>query len=353
MSFLCLALLSSLINLSHSSQLISSGDNYKLYYPFRGDWKSSSLPHARHPLLAPPKLWINNFQYQREYLENLVEFKNNDSHDLTPINLYLQTLENFIVGDYLGTYDRAVTQLLNQKQKKLLLSSVETTKREEGLDWPLFAMTMAGRVRLETIHTILKDIITNKVEGDIVETGVWRGGLSIYMRGVLMAYNESHRHSYICDSFAGLPESRLTGDEKTKWDNSPYLEISDDRVKGHFVLAGIIDPQIIFVKGFFTHTMKPLSLVVEKLSVIRLDGDMYESTVDVLYHLYEKLSIGGYAYIDDYNPAFPARDAVDDFIKVHKFSPTIITPDRISGYWKKTVEVKVQYWRYVEKKFKD
>jgi O-methyltransferase len=78
---------------------------------------------------------------------------------------------------------------------------------------------------------------------------------------------------------------------------------------------------------------------------------MYESTVDVLYNLYDKLSIGGYLIMDDwYN--FPSKIACEDFFKVHGINPEIIQIDGLSAYWKKTEQVDIQYWRYEQSKFK-
>jgi hypothetical protein len=105
------------------------------------------------------------------------------------------------------------------------------------------------------------------------------------MPGIFLSYNQTERRSYLCDSFAGLPASRLKDDARTKWDHSPYLEISVDQVKNHFTMAGIIDPEIVFVQGFFTYTMKPLSDIIQVLSIIRLDGDMYCMRVQLMYYI--------------------------------------------------------------------
>jgi hypothetical protein len=79
-------------------------------------------------------------------------------------------------------------------------------------------------------------------------------------------------------------------------------------------------------------------------------GDMYESTVDVLYHLYDKLSIGGYVIMDDWF-GFPSKTACEDFFVVHGIQPQIIAIDKISAYWQKTEHVQIQYWRYEQSKF--
>jgi hypothetical protein len=78
---------------------------------------------------------------------------------------------------------------------------------------------------------------------------------------------------------------------------------------------------------------------------------MYESTVDVLYHLYDKLSLGGYVIMDDWDN-FPSQFACLDFFAAHKFDPDIVRIDKVSVYWQKRVEIKVQYWRYEKSAFK-
>jgi O-methyltransferase len=112
----------------------------------------------------------------------------------------------------------------------------------------------------------------------------------------------------------------------------------------------------VFVTGFFNETMGPLSRRIRRLSIMRLDGDMYESTVDVLYHLYDKLSVGGYVIMDDWEMAggkpFPAKRAVEDFCSVHGINPMIYRIDDSSVYWQKTEDVQLQYWRYQQNRFK-
>jgi len=90
--------------------------------------------------------------------------------------------------------------------------------------------------------------------------------------------------------------------------------------------------------------MTPLASQIPGLAVMRLDGDMYESTVDVLYNLYGKLSVGGYVIIDD-SSGFPAQTACVDFFRVHAFDPKIVPIDETAVYWQKTEEIDVQYWR--------
>ena len=82
-----------------------------------------------------------------------------------------------------------------------------------------------------------------------------------------------------------------------------------------------------------------------------IQGDMYESTVDVLYYLYDKLSIGGYVIMDDWF-GFPSKTACEDFFAVHGINPKINPIDGLAAYWQKTEEVEIQFWRYDKSDFK-
>lgn len=77
------------------------------------------------------------------------------------------------------------------------------------------------------------------------------------------------------------------------------LTKNSETVASSFHKFGLLDANVVFAKGFFNESMPVLSKHIDRLSIMRLDGDMYESTVDVLYPLYEKLSIGGYVIMDD------------------------------------------------------
>jgi len=145
------------------------------------------------------------------------------------------------------------------------------------------------------------------------------------------------RKVYVYDSFEGLPKPNA---EKYPFDlNDNHwtlkdLAVSLEEVKENFKLFSDIDDSVIFVKGWFRDTM-PIN-EIEKISILRLDGDMYESTIDVLDYLYPKLSIGGFCIIDDFAHK-GANAAVMDYIK-HNITDEIITIDSSgksypSSYW--------------------
>jgi O-methyltransferase len=207
--------------------------------------------------------------------------------------------------------------------------------REEGLDWPAEAETMIGLRRLNNLETCVTDVIRRGVPGDLIETGVWRGGASIFMRAVLKAYGETQRTVWVADSFQGLPRpnlARYPADAGIDtWKNS-RLAIPLEEVRENFRRYGLLDEQVRFLPGWFRDTLP--SAPIERLSILRLDGDLYESTHDSLTNLYPKLSPGGYVIIDDYGiPCCKA--AVEDYRALHKIPEPVQTIDRYGAFWRR------------------
>ena len=220
--------------------------------------------------------------------------------------------------------------------------------RSVGDDWPVLAQSMAGDARLQNIQELADKIIANGVEGDFIETGVWRGGSCIYMAAILKANDITDRNIYVCDSFEGLPPPNVSGYPQDAGDNHytvPFLAVDVDQVAANFAGYGLLNDQVRFVKGFFSDTLPQLAPDIEKLSLLRLDGDMYESTIVALENLYPKLSVGGYVIVDDYGLPNCVR-ALTDFREYHGITDEYIKIDNSSVYWQKTKEMdadKVDY----------
>ena len=106
-----------------------------------------------------------------------------------------------------------------------------------------------------------------------------------------------------------------------------------DAVRSHFARYGLLDEQVLFLQGFFSETL-PGSPVTQ-VALLRLDGDTYESTMDVLQPMYPRLSEGGYCVVDDYH-AFPdCRRAVDEYRAVHGIQEPMVPIDQHAVYWRK------------------
>ena len=201
-------------------------------------------------------------------------------------------------------------------------------------------LTLLPPKTLDNIKFCITEVVNNNIEGDFIETGVWRGGAVIYAYHVLKGFN-SKKKVYVADSFSGLPKPNIRdypqdmGDPHWKIEK---LKVSLEEVKNNFKLFGDIDKNVIFLKGWFKNTLYTND--IKKLSVLRLDGDMYESTWQALDALYPKLSVGGYCIIDDFGH-IRAKKATLDYRQKYEIEDEIVLIDKTPGaypsiYWKKT-----------------
>jgi O-methyltransferase len=215
-------------------------------------------------------------------------------------------------------------------------TKVDLSRRAEGRDWPAEAETMIGLKRMDNLHFCIQQVIQREVPGDFIETGVWRGGACIFMCAALKAYGDNSRLVWVADSFEGLPkpDGRYVQDNGDRhWKKSDVLGVSLDQVKANFSRYGLLDERVHFLKGWFKDTLPKAP--IERLSILRVDGDMYSSTMDSLLNLYPKLSAGGYVIIDDYNEIESCRKAVDDFRTRHRIETPVNQIDLSAVYWQK------------------
>jgi O-methyltransferase len=210
-------------------------------------------------------------------------------------------------------------------------------QRAEGKDWPLFGQTMVGFDRLDNLRHCIEAVIADGVPGDLIETGVWRGGASIYMRGVLQAHGVADKTVFVADSFEGLPPpnpDENPADAGANWHTADHLAVSLEDVQENFRRYDLLDDQVEFLKGWFKDTLPGVR--DRTWSLIRLDGDMYESTMDGLNNLYEGLSPGGFLIVDDYSSIEACRRAVDDFRASNGIEEPIQEIDWTGVYWRKS-----------------
>lgn len=208
--------------------------------------------------------------------------------------------------------------------------------RENGLDWPSQALTMVGRLRLRNFRELVTRAIDDGIPGDIIETGAWRGGAAIMARAVLAAHGVRDRKVIVADSFSGLPPpdpARWPQDRDSRLHEYPELAVPLEEVQANFRRFGLLDAQVVFLKGWFRDTMPQVPS--ERLAVIRLDGDMYESTIDPLTHLYDRLATGGWIIVDDYWAIPGCRQAVADFLRARGLAPQLHAIDHIGVYFRK------------------
>lgn len=212
---------------------------------------------------------------------------------------------------------------------------VNPANAERGQRWPYHADTMIGLERLHSLRACSEQVLEDGVPGDFVEAGVWRGGAAILMRAVLLAHHETNRRVFVADSFRGLPppgERSSPRDRDANLDRFAYLAVSVDEVKANFERYDLLDDQVVFVEGWFRDTLPTLD--TDQIALMRLDGDLYESTMDGLVNLYPRLSPGGLCIIDDYS-IDATRQAVTEYRDEHGITDEIIEIDWTGVYWQK------------------
>lgn len=195
--------------------------------------------------------------------------------------------------------------------------------------------TMIGKKRLENIQYCIETALADNIPGDFIETGIWRGGACIFMRGILMAYGVTDRIIWAADSFEGVPPPSRPEDAGFDISKNvyPVLAVSLEDVQELFQRYGLLDANVKFLKGWFKDTLP--TAPIEQLAILRLDGDLYESTMDALLPLYDKVGRGGFVIVDDYNSCPPCNRAVNDFRSQRGISEPMQTIDSQSVYWRK------------------
>lgn len=209
-------------------------------------------------------------------------------------------------------------------------------KRAEGRDVPTRGETMIGFARLDNLQYCVDTAIDEGIEGDFLEAGVWRGGASIFMKALLAARGVKDRKVWLADSFAGLPapDPRYPADEGSELHTLDVLSVTEEQVRANFQKYGLLDENVRFLKGWFEYTLA--SAPFTKLAVLRLDGDMYSSTMQTLEATYDRLSPGGFCIIDDYGAFEFCRQAVDDYRAKHGITDQVHVIDWAGAYWRKS-----------------
>jgi O-methyltransferase len=228
-------------------------------------------------------------------------------------------------------------QVLTALLKPLKLRPVQLAdraSRDHGELWPMYAFTMIGNKRLDNLQFCVETVLQENIPGDLIETGVWRGGACILMKAVLTAYGDSTRILYVADSFEGLPEADLKNfpkEDRADHHQKSFLAVSQEVVTENFSKFDLLDNRVIFLKGWFKDSLPKAPL--NQLSVLRLDGDIYQSTWEALTNLYPKLSSGGFCIIDDYSLT-SCKQAVHDYREREDIRSPLIPIDRTAVYWR-------------------
>lgn len=237
-------------------------------------------------------------------------------------------------GLYLDLIKRSLLDTIYGDQR---FGAPAPDSRDVGFRWPAVAHTMIGAQRLANLQDCVEDVIRSQVPGDLIETGVWRGGACILMRAILQAHGVFDRRVFVADSFEGLPPPNAESyPYDAGLDLSVYdeLAVSLEQVQENFRRYGLLDDRVRFLKGWFKDTLP--TAPIDSLAVMRLDGDLYESTIQAFDALYPKLSVGGYVIVDDYGAVAACARATHDFRDAHGIDDEIVTIDATGVFWQRT-----------------
>ncbi|MDA8554260.1 TylF/MycF family methyltransferase [Luminiphilus sp.] len=253
-----------------------------------------------------------------------------EDSSLNERTLYLDLLEKVLLDTIYGSHV-AKSQHWNAERAGHAATESEVN---QGQYWPERAHTMIGRLRLRNFREAIEISLREDIQGDILEAGVWRGGASIYARGVLKAHGIHSKKVFVADSFEGLPkpDAKYPADDGDAHWNVDFLQVPIAEVRRNFKAYDLLDEQVVFVEGFFADSL-PMA-PIDSLCVLRLDGDMYSSTLQVLDNLYHKVSPGGFVIVDDYHALANCRAAIDDFRTTHGIAAALHPVDWTGVYWR-------------------
>jgi O-methyltransferase len=216
-------------------------------------------------------------------------------------------------------------------------SAVDPVLRAAGRDWPAEAETMIGMARLDQLQDAVATLLREGVAGDLIEAGTWRGGAAIFLRALLRAHGDPTRAVWVADSFAGLPapDGRFRQDDgSSHWRSNGILAVPLAEVQANFARYGLLDERVRFLPGWFKDTLPRAP--IERLALLRLDGDLYSSTMDALGSLYPLLSPGGYVVIDDHGALPECRQAVEDFRRAEGIAEPLQVIDWTGVFWRRS-----------------
>jgi O-methyltransferase len=233
---------------------------------------------------------------------------------------------------------RSALKMLSKRNIKVMRTiPFDEHKRDLGLDWPTAAETMIGMQRLTSLQHCAETVLAEDVAGDLVECGVWRGGACILMRAVLAVYGDEKRSVWVADSFAGVPPpdtENYIADANLRLDlSADVLAVSEADVKASFKRYGLLDDRVRFIPGWFRDTLP--TAPIDRIALLRLDGDLYESTIQALDALYPRLSVGGFCIIDDYHAIDACSQAVADYRERWGITAKITEIDGTGVFWRK------------------
>lgn len=272
------------------------------------------------------------------------------AHELPLHSRYLELLKRALVNWIYPEHELQVSYLQGDQvasdrlaRSRYLrdISQIEADKFAELLEKKkhgfvtVLSHTLIGLRRLNHLEYCAREIFARGIPGDFFEAGVCQGGASIFLRALQVVWGQEQRRVWAADSFEGLPPATAIQDEGLDFteSNYPWLAFSQERVEDHFRRYDLWSDNVRLVKGWFNETLPDLDC--GPLSLLRLDADLYQSTMDVLTNLYDKVVPGGFVVVDDYGAFEACRLAIDEFRLERNIQAPLKWIDWSGVYWRK------------------
>jgi O-methyltransferase len=212
--------------------------------------------------------------------------------------------------------------------------TVGLTEREARMVERVRELTLTGPMRIVGLMDAVQYVVENRIEGSIVECGVWRGGSVVVAALTLLELGDTSRDIYLYDTFEGMsaPSDRdrladgtlaadILGRTERRDDGGIWAMSPLEGVKKQVLATGYPAERLHFVQGKVEETVP--GVAPERIALLRLDTDWYESTRHELEHLYPRLCARGVLILDDYGHWQGARQAVDEFFRERGYMPLL------------------------------
>lgn len=216
---------------------------------------------------------------------------------------------------------------------------------------PIWPFTMVSQEGIFALADIIRFCELHGPQGAYVECGCANGGASAVMAAINLRYGATRRVIHAFDSFAGLPEPMEGKDDPGAI--QAWYGRSDQPAQGRLIASGALsasqeavravvldlvgyDPDFLRIyAGWFQDTVPAAAAGIGPIAVLRLDGDLYDSTRVCLEQLYEQVVPGGFVYIDDWAYA-GCRVACEDFFRSAGMRPYPHVADSCARFWRKS-----------------
>jgi len=249
-----------------------------------------------------------------------------------PANLNLQYFRNHVKSNM----KKLLQKFLNTFGYSLEKKKENPYPDFDDLFWKPYKisqkLTMTSVERMYSLYLACNYVVKNKIEGDIVECGVWKGGSSMMAALTLLNSNDTTRKLFLYDTYEGMSEptdkdvSFRNEKMKDNWqsvkqDEKVFCYSTLEEVEQNLFSTGYPRENLVFVKGKVEETIP--ATIPQKISLLRLDTDWYESTYHELKNLFPLLEKGGVLIIDDYGHWKGAREAVDQYFREINLKPLL------------------------------